>query len=168
MIKNRAIYGFPFLLINKSDGSPVTTGTPSGYVTLDDGDQAALTGSFAHKGNGQWAVDEITAAEMNGDVIGLLFMHDDAISVHYAIKTSEPSAGTGSIAWTYTLTEPPAIPIADAEVWITTDIGGANIIASGRTDQYGAVTFYLNAGTVYVWCRKSGYTFTNPDTEVVS
>jgi hypothetical protein len=53
-------------------------------------------------------------------------------------------------------------------MWVTTDEAGNNVIASGRTDSYGNVTFYLDAGTVYIWGQKDGYNFTNPDTEVVS
>ena len=45
---------------------------------------------------------------------------------------------------------------------------GANVLASGTTDQNGQVTFYLDAGTVYVFRQKTGWNFTNPDTEVVS
>jgi len=30
------------------------------------------------------------------------------------------------------------------------------------------VTFYLDTGTVYVWRQKSGWNFTNPDTETVA
>lgn len=81
----------------------------------------------------------------------------------------QAGSGTGAITWTYTLTRSDNdLPIADAEVWITTDVTGQNVIASGRTNQNGMVTFYLDAGTVYVWRQKSGFTFTNPDTEVVS
>jgi len=53
-------------------------------------------------------------------------------------------------------------------VWVTTDLPGTNVIASGRTDAAGVVAFYLDAGTVYVWRQKSGWDFTNPDTEVVA
>ncbi|GAF96437.1 unnamed protein product, partial [marine sediment metagenome] len=58
--------------------------------------------------------------------------------------------------------------IPDADVWVTTDIGGAIVIGSGKTNQNGQVVFYLDAGTVYVWRQKSGWNFVNPDTEVIS
>jgi len=79
--------------------------------------------------------------------------------------------GAGAIEWEYLLTEPPegsGPPIADADVWITTDEEGANVVATGRTDQYGKIKFMLDAGTVYVWRQKSGYDFVNPDTEEIS
>jgi hypothetical protein len=79
------------------------------------------------------------------------------------------SPGAGANEWTYTLTETGSgDPIADADVWVTTDAPGTNVVASGRTDQTGEITFYLDSGTVYVWRQKSGYNFTNPDTEVVA
>lgn len=169
MIKNRAVTGFSFLLLNTTTGAPVTTGTPTGYYTIDGGAQNVLTGSITHIGNGQWTIDVITAAQMNGDVIVLLFTEPSSISVLYTISTTGIAAGVGAITWTYTVTIlGTTTPIADVDVWITTDSGGVNIIASGKTNQSGVVTFYLDAGTVYVWRQKSGYNFTNPDTEVVS
>lgn len=85
------------------------------------------------------------------------------------VSSSITAAGIGAITWAYTLTESgTGDPIADANVWVTSDIGGANVLASGITDQNGVVTFYLDAGTVYVWRQKSGWNFTNPDTETVS
>lgn len=78
------------------------------------------------------------------------------------------SPGAGAVEFTYTLTETGSgDPIADADVWVSTDSGGSNIVASGRTDQDGQITFYLDSGTVYFWRQKSGFNFTNPDTEVV-
>lgn len=79
------------------------------------------------------------------------------------------AAGSGAIQWTYTLTRADnGVPIPDALVWVTSDQAGQNVLASGRTDQSGNVTFYLNAGMVYVWAQKSGWNFNNPDQEVVS
>jgi hypothetical protein len=79
------------------------------------------------------------------------------------------SLGMGAITWTYTLTDADTtLPIDGAEIWISSDSAGSNIIASGTTDSSGIATFYLDAGTVYVWRKKSGYNFTNPDQETVS
>jgi hypothetical protein len=88
----------------------------------------------------------------------------------YANRTlTSVGLGAGAIEWTYTLTSSiTGLPIADVDVWITSDSNGANVLASGRTDAYGVVTFYLDAGTIYVWSQKSGWNFTNPDTETVT
>jgi len=77
-------------------------------------------------------------------------------------------AGGGAITYNYTVTTDGSTPIPDVDVWVTSDSAGTQILASGRTNQSGVVTFYLDAGTVYVWCQKSGYNFSNPDVEVVS
>jgi hypothetical protein len=77
--------------------------------------------------------------------------------------------GAGAITWTYTLTDgDTGLPISNANVWATTDIAGANIVASDETDLNGIVTFYLDAGTIYIWRQKAGYNFNNPDIEVVA
>lgn len=83
-----------------------------------------------------------------------------------AVSGNDP--GAGAVEFTYTLTETGSgDPIADADVWISTDSLGTNVVASGRTDQDGEITFYLDAGTVYIWRQKSGWNFTNPDVETV-
>jgi hypothetical protein len=76
--------------------------------------------------------------------------------------------GAGTITWVYNLKDNLGANIPDATIWVTSDAAGITILASGLTDTYGNVTFYLDAGTVYVWGQKSGYNFTNPDLETVS
>lgn len=80
------------------------------------------------------------------------------------------SEGSGAIEWVYTLTssvDGAAIP--DAEVWVTSDATGLTLLASGRTDASGQVTFWLDAAAaVYVWRQCAGWNFTNPDTETVA
>lgn len=77
--------------------------------------------------------------------------------------------GAGVIAFVYTLTSTvDAAPIADADVWVTADSLGEMILASGRTNGSGQVRFYLDAGTVYLWRRKAGWNFSNPDVEEVT
>lgn len=71
--------------------------------------------------------------------------------------------GTGTLACTYTLTlSDNGMPISGARVIVSTDGSHANIVASGITDQYGIVSFNLDAGTVYLWRYKSGVNFSNP------
>lgn len=79
-------------------------------------------------------------------------------------------AGSGAITFTYTLTSTgDGSPIADADVWVTTDLAGTLTVASGVTDAFGQVIFYLDAGTYYLWRSKPGWDFTpQPDTEIVS
>ena len=66
-------------------------------------------------------------------------------------------------------------PIPEMDIWITTDILGANVIWRGTTDAFGIARDVLNRkpwldpGTYYFWKQKQGYSDDqNPDTEVVS
>lgn len=80
----------------------------------------------------------------------------------------------GSIEFTYTVLTPGALPIESVSVWITTDLAGTNVIWRGETDVFGVardvknVKPWLDAGTYYFWCQHANYSFSNPDTEVVS
>ena len=93
----------------------------------------------------------------------------DGIVDAIKLKT-DTLGGAGAITWTYTLTDADTNnPIDGAEVWVTTDLAGTNVIASGITNTSGVVTFYLDAtAAIYIWRRKSGYNFTNPDQEAVT
>ena len=84
--KNTAVAGFTVGLISATDGSDITTGTPAAYVTLDGGTQTAIAGALTHEGNGQWSFN-LTAAEMNGDMVGIVVAHASAITVQHTIKT---------------------------------------------------------------------------------
>ena len=85
--KNTAVTGFTVGLISSTDGSAITTGTPVGYYTIDGGTQTAIGDvTPVHEGNGQWSFD-LTAAEMNGDIVGLVFTHASAITVQVTIST---------------------------------------------------------------------------------
>ena len=58
--------------------------------------------------------------------------------------------------------------IPDAKVSVFADENLLSFITTGRTDNFGNVTFYLDPGTYYFVTTKAGYSFTNPDIEVVS
>jgi len=113
---------------------------------------------------------------MQGDVDDLLDDITDLTADVADVKTDTESiiavvggVPVGAITFVYNVTNQiSANPIADADVWVTTDPLGNNAVASGRTDSFGNVTFYLDAGTYYFWTQKSGFNFENPDTEVVS
>jgi len=88
--KGKSVNGFTFALISKATGNAIMSGTVNGYVTVDGGEQQSLANTPDHEGNGQWSV-ALTAAEMNGDIVGLLFTHIDAVPVQFTIATvSDP------------------------------------------------------------------------------
>lgn len=91
------------------------------------------------------------------------------IAYGFTVVAQGVTLGPGAITFIYTLTSTvDASPIDNADVWVTSDVSGANIIASGLTDMAGQVTFYLDAGTYYLWRQKDGWNFDNPDVEVVA
>lgn len=81
---------------------------------------------------------------------------------------SRTTLGAGAITFNYTVLDTLGMPIDDASVWVSTNQAGTNIIASGRSNASGVATFYLDASTYYFFSAKSGYNFSNPDTEIVS
>lgn len=167
-------------------GANITAGTVTGYLIADSGDNAGKwwdasgstwsatevsAGAMTFKSKSSWQVSIAAGAWDVGVKYTFYGTESGALNIQYSETVIEigSAAGTGSSTLTYTLTtDPGGIPIADALVWVTTDIAGANTVASGRTDLLGVVVFYLDAGTYYLWRRKSGYDFTNPDTEVVA
>lgn len=60
--------------------------------------------------------------------------------------------------------------LSGVTVFVTSDENSSNIVAGPElTDSNGQVIFNLSPNTAYYfWRSKSGYTFTNPDREVVS
>lgn len=87
MIKNTADQVIHFVLTSSTDGSAITTGTVTPYITLDGGAQTAASGSTpVHEGNGQWSYVP-TQAETNANSIGFLFTHSSAIPVNLQVYT---------------------------------------------------------------------------------
>jgi hypothetical protein len=78
------------------------------------------------------------------------------------------TCGSGSVVFIYTLTDSTTgLPIAGALIWVTTDLAGLNPVAQGYSNALGQVQFMLAPGNAYFWRQKAGYTFVNPDLEVV-
>lgn len=102
------------------------------------------------------------------DITDIKESQDDIKADQATILVNIPAHGAGAKSWTYKVKNAVThYPIPDARVWVSTDIRGHNVIASGRSDQYGDVMFMLDPGPVYLWVAKIGYNFTNPDLEVV-
>lgn len=93
---------------------------------------------------------------------------DEVLSGHSTAGTagkvlSSISSGIGAIAHTQTITVDGS-PADNVRCWVNTsdDDPTAAAIASGVTNASGEVTFYLDAGTYYLWAEKGGAVFTNP------
>lgn len=91
------------------------------------------------------------------------------VSDAVAAIATRATLGSGAVEWTYTVTSSvDGTPIDGCAVWVTTDAAGTNVIASGVTNASGVVTFWLDAGTYYIWRSLSQWDFDNPDLEVVA
>jgi len=78
--------------------------------------------------------------------------------------------GSGSNEITLTVTNSSSNPVAEASVYVTTDIAGQNVVAGPvLTDVSGVTpTLNLDAGKYYSWSEHADYTFTNPQDFTVS
>jgi len=136
------------------------------FISKDGGPFAPSTGVKAEIGDG-WYSYESTAAE--ADTVGPVAIYVTGLNciqqnLEYVIQLRVDTA----ITFTYNVTDSiTGLPLDDVEVWNTTDIAGINVIANGFTDVFGNFTSYLDVGTYYFWRSKSGYTFVDPDVEVV-
>lgn len=106
--------------------------------------------------------EKIDTIDSNVDAI----LEDTSTTIPALINAD---SGAGAISHSYTLTDSDdGTPIDGAEVWVTTDAAGVDVVASGSTNSFGVVTFMLDAGAYYFWRKCSGYNFNNPDLETVS
>ena len=62
-------------MVSATDGSAVTTGTPTVYITIDGGTQTTGGGASTHEGNGQW-----TYAPSQTETNGVHIIYTMAIS----------------------------------------------------------------------------------------
>lgn len=82
----------------------------------------------------------------------------------YPTRTLTETSGSGSIPYVYgPVLDEHLNPLADVEVFVSTDESGLNLVAAGRTDNFGNVTLWLDAGEYRVWLVKAGIAFSNPD-----
>lgn len=79
MRKNVAGQYVAFQMNSATDGSAVTSGTPTVYYTINGGTQGTGSGTAAHEGNGQWSYAP-AQAETNGNHVAFTMVISGAIS----------------------------------------------------------------------------------------
>lgn len=160
------------------DGSGNEVSGLDGVLTLqiskNGGSFGAAGGSQAEIGSG-WYSYLSTAGE--ADTPGpVSFRVTGAGAIQQNLEYVVKSRNINGVEFTYTVTDSvTANPIEGAQVSISTDIAGNYVIWSGVTDTFGVARHtvtnelpFLDPGSYYFWTQKAGYTFTNPDLEVVS
>jgi len=89
--------------IKRLDGTAITSGTWTVYITKDGGTQTTIAGSVTHEGNGQWTFN-LTASEMDAATIALTFTHTDASPYTLVIATDPWVSGTAQAGASTTIT----------------------------------------------------------------
>mgnify|MGYP007077396941 CR=1 FL=1 len=79
MRKNTASQNVSFQMTSSTDGSAVTSGTPTVYYTIDGGAQGTGAGTSTHEGNGEWGYVP-AQAETNGDHVAFTMTLSGAIN----------------------------------------------------------------------------------------
>jgi hypothetical protein len=95
MKKNVASQVIGAQLIAKADGTPVTSGTTTCYVTGDGGTQGAGSvgsGACTHEGNGFWTYTP-SQAETNFDHVAFTFVNSLGINVTVQLYPNFPQTG---------------------------------------------------------------------------
>lgn len=169
-------YPIPFFMAQSTDHLTGLTGlTPTVTISKNGGVFGSAEGAVSEIGNGWYA---LAGNADDRDTLGSLLIHAEAAGaddydMDYYIVRFDPFQTAGTRTNVYTVYDVDGVaPLEGCEVWATSDLAGLYEIANrGLSDDAGQHTFYFDlvAGTsVYIWRRKSGYTFTNPDTEVVA
>lgn len=151
-----AIDAYPFRLINKNDGTVVTSGTVTVLVSKDGGAQAASTNTPVHNGSGEWLLD-ITATERDCERTSLIISHADIVPMHIVI-TSDSELGPGAKQITVQFGRRGK----NASVWLVYADDVDTVVASGETGNTGEIIFYLDDAEYYLYFQKPGINFNNP------
>jgi hypothetical protein len=157
------------------DATITSRAEPGDAMTLTPAERTAIDGELtAAHGAGAWQT--ATGFAVAGDAMSLtpaerttlIQAVDLELSTNHGPGSWENTAGGGAIAWTITIVNNLGTAIPGATVWVTTTTNPhTNVVASGTSDAVGNVTFYLDAGTYYVWVRRTGIDFNNPTQIVV-
>jgi hypothetical protein len=96
-------------------------------------------------------------------MVALQTIGDAIIAKLNAIK------GPGDRSWSITVRTTAGVPISGVECWVATDAPGNNVLTDiQRTNANGVVEFLLDPGTYYLFRRKTGVTFNNPQSFTVT
>lgn len=130
-------------LVSKTDGSAVTSGTTTVYVTGDGGSQAAGSvgsGACTHEGHGFWTYAP-AQAETNYDHVAFTFENADAINVTVQCYPTEGQfEGTAEGSYTYGDLVRITAAVAVGKTDITSSDGTATVVFRDVTDSSDIVT----------------------------
>ena len=102
-------------------------------------------GGHAERGPGGGASNAWYGIAASGKTITCVVLTGSSMAVLYTITVNEDIT-----------------PLDGADVWVTTDSGGADTVASGVTNALGQKSFTLDLGSYYVWAQRAGTDIINP------
>lgn len=153
----------PSVNVTQLAGSTISASTSTGVLNVGT-TQLAITASNISIAQGALGGGTLTVsgnkiivgASQSGDSFALIGAGGSGLTVVLSAITNNLT-GTGADSVTVTLTDN-SQPIADADVWITSDAVGAVVVAGTlQTNSQGQVTFLLDSGvTYYLWMQKDG------------
>jgi hypothetical protein len=170
--KNIAGQHIGFVLTNSTNGAPVTAGG-AGTIVIDGGAQAACTGTFTHKGTGQWDYAP-TQAETNGTSISFAFTGTSAIQIGMLFytdnwDTSQAVLTSGGGANQITVSGAGAVSNVTTVGSVTGNVGGnvTGSVGSVVGNVGGSVASVTNPVTITSNIKQNvavnGFTFTMTD-----
>lgn len=166
-----------FVMIDATGTEVVGIG--SGNLSIEISENAgafgAALGTDIEIGNGWYSyLSDATEGATIGDTISIRVNGAGAIqqNLEYVIQQRTPLA----VDFTYTITNSVTTnPIDGVITTISTDLAGSNIIWRGVSDSFGVTRDtingqvpYLDVGTYYFRNRRTGFVFSNPDTEIIT
>lgn len=153
---------------NRSAAAPVAT--PTATLVQNGADDGAVTVTIASVTASAFTASfTVPATYSLGDQVQLKVLYAAGTRTAReivwertltAIVVVSPATGTGADQVTLNIQDPCTLyPIADADVWVTSDAAGQNVVAgTQQTNSSGNVTFLLDAGTdYYLWMQKDGF-----------
>ena len=177
MRKNVAGQSVSFKMIATADGSNVNTGTPTVFITIDGGTQAAGAGTSTSKGNGEWSYAP-TQAETNGNHVAFTMDLTNAVgqtvNVFPVAFNPSNSADLGLTALTGNVPQTADVAVRVPVALNVTALGNIGIDLanvenpttvlnlSGTTVK--AITDAVTAGTVN---DKTGYSLTTANIQTI-
>lgn len=168
--KNTAYY-LSFPLVDITDPQLYRTGesvTVEAWYKDGDGPWTAFVPADPVSEIGASGVYELdlTASELNHDRVFIKFSAANSATTSFTFdmrgSLAEDFAGGGAVETPINIKTKLGAPLANVQVWVTTDAVGSNVVAGTlSTNASGAVTpsFMLDAGDYYLQLYKAGVVF---------
>jgi hypothetical protein len=163
-----------FVLVD-SNGNEVTGLGTAWTLQLSKagGAFAGSAGTKAEIGSGWYSYLSTTTESNTVGPVAIKITHASIVQQNLEYVVEQRTIN--SIEYTYTVTNSvTTAAIEGVQIWICADSAGANVIWYGVTDSSGIARDdegnlpRLDPGTIYVFRQRAGFTFSDPDTEIVS